>query len=344
MSPFLLYSTAINSIPSDDVDTATDLQSHDTPSQLTITKDGDTDTSSAYTPEVFLTAKTVHIRFLHLVSQLKQKFKDCDPQSILEACNKLTASTGTSHKAIPLLPYEYLEDLDNASTEIILNRLAFLWSWINHSVLRALLETCNCLEGIKMLDDFESQIDTDQPMELFPIPPPSIKMVPYLSSAYTVLSIRGEHHQNELVPLQYVNEVAIIMSVKFCVSPHALQLLAARASPLMLYWMIPKSIVPLVTKEVNKHLEFFKKNGFSEITVYPNTILFATDNLTLGSFALLSNQQVSDILIFIFESIALSWRWSPKPINQFYVSPNKDMVCVCVCACVRACVRVCVYP
>jgi len=288
----LLHSTAIKSIPADDADTVS------IPSQLKTIANAD-NINPTYQPEVFVAAKTIHLRFLNLVSQLKQQLKECDPKRFLAACRKLTASTSHfENKYISLIPPEFLEDLDNASTEVILNRLAFLWSWINPSVLRALLEACNCPEGIKMLDDFESQIDTDQPMEWFPIPPPSMKMAPSSSSAYTVLSIRGEHHQNELVPLQYVRKATTVIVEKFCVSPHALQLLGAWASSLMLYWMIPKNIVPLITKKVYEHFNFLKEKGFSEIAIYPNTILFVTKNVSLGSFYLLRNlPQVSNLFL-----------------------------------------------
>ena len=275
------------------MDAVTDMRSCVMPSQSASSKEDDPDISPVYHPEVFLAAKTVHIRFLNLLAQLKQKLKDKDPKHFLTACNKLTANA--SHlKTIPLIASDYLEDLDDAGIEEIFNRLAFLWRWNDHSILRALLEACSCQDSIKMLDDFESQIDATQPMELFPIYPPSMKTAPSFSSAFTVLSIRGEYDQDEPVPLQYVHDVAAIMMDKFGILPHALQLLAARSNPLMLYWMIPKSIVPLISEGVNEHLDFLKEQGFSEVAIYPNTILFATDNFSHGSFALLSIQpQVS---------------------------------------------------
>ena len=91
---------------------------------------------------MFFATKTVHIRFLNLVSQLKHKLKDHDPQNFLKACHKLTASV-SNPKTIPLVPSEYLEDLGDADTSKIFSKLSFLWTWNNHSVLRALLEACN---------------------------------------------------------------------------------------------------------------------------------------------------------------------------------------------------------
>ena len=259
-------------------------------------EESDSDVSITCQPEVFLAAKTVHLRFLNLVSQLKQELTHYDPQIFLKACNKLTANASYL-KAVPLIPSEFLEDLDDADTEEIFSILVFLWTWNNHSILKALLEACNCQDGIKMLDTFQSQIDANLPIELFPIPPPSMKMAPSLSSPFTVLFIRKKHDLDKPVSLQYVNDMATIMAEKFGISLHALQLLAGRTNPLTLYWMILKSIVPLIHNGVDEHLEFFKESQFTEIVIYPSTVLFATDNLSLGPYAMLASQPQLEVSI-----------------------------------------------
>ena len=292
---YILSITAIESIPAYD---EVDKQLNATSFQPTNSEEDDTSVSLVYQTEVFLAAKTVHINFLNLIIQLKQKLRECDPQCFLETLSKLTANAkaATYYKTILLLSSSYLEDFNNNSSEKILSRLSFLWTWNDHSILRALLEACNCQDGIKMLDEFESQIDTSQPMELFPIPPPSAKMAPSSSSAYTVLSIRCQYDKDKLPSLQYVNDVAKIMIEKFNFSQHSLQLLATRATPLMLYWVMPKCIMTLISKGVKEHLDFLKANGFLEIMIYPNTILFGSDNLSHELFAFLSSKpQVSKI-------------------------------------------------
>ena len=274
----------MKSISTDGVDSITDRQSSFIPA---ISEEDDADINPIYQPKVFWAAKTVHIRFVNLVAKLKQELKGWDSQVFLEKLRVLNASVKIiGHFA--LLPSEYLEDLSSANTEEILDRVAFLWSWNDHSILRAVLEAYNYQKGIEMLENFESQIDATQPMELFPIPPPSMKMAPPPSSAFTVLSIRVEYDKDEPVPLQYVNDLARVMSESFWISSHALQLLAARTNCLMLCWMIPKSIVPLVSKRVKEDLDFLKKKRFLEVAIYPNTNLFSTDNSSHGLFASLS--------------------------------------------------------
>ena len=106
-----------------------------------------------------------------------------------------------------------------------------------------------------------------------------------------MLFIRRKHDQGELVPLYYVSDIVTIMIQKFGILLHALQLLAGQANnPLTLYWVILKSVVPLIHSGVNEHLNFLKDNKFSDIVVYPSTVLFASDNLNLGSYAMLGGQ------------------------------------------------------
>ena len=245
--------------------------------------------------ETILSAKTVHIRFLNTLVQVNAILQKCNYQVFLEACNKLFVYASHS-KVEPLLPSNYFARLDTVKE--ILERLSFLWSWHNCFVLRTLLEACDCRDGLKLLDDFESQVDVNQPIELFPIPRLSSKMAPSSSSAYTILSIRSEHYQDQQAPLRYTKEVAAIMEKTFGISQHALQLLAVQLTPLVMYWMIPKSIVPLISREIHKHVNVLRYTGFLEITAYPSIALFPEANWSLRSLAMISDHmQVLLILL-----------------------------------------------
>ena len=279
------YIVAIQSIPKD-----TDiLQSQSKFSKQVDTTDsgvGKDEQVSESHSETILASKSVQLKFLNIIVQVDKILQKCDSAVLLEACNKLYAYTNHT-KAEPLFPSHYITNLD--STEDILKRLSFLWSWHNSSVLRTLLEACNCQDGLTLLDEFESLIDLNQPMELFPIPRLSSKMVPSSSSAYTVLSIRSEQYHNQQAPLRYTREVATILEQMFGISQHALQLLAVQPAPLIMYWMIPKSIVPIINKEIHKYVNVLKYIGFSEVTAYPSITLFPESNQSLRSFAMLCN-------------------------------------------------------
>ena len=250
-------------------------------------------------PETILAGKSVQLKFLNTIIQVDKILQNCDGQLFLEACNKLYAYVRHS-KAEPLFPSHYITNLD--TTKDILKRLSFLWSWHNYSVLRTLLEACNCQGGLILLDEFESQIDLNQPMELFPIPRLSSKMVPSSSSAYTVLSIRSEQYHNQPAPLRYTREVATILVQMFGISRHALQILAVQPAPLIMYWMIPNTVVSLIGKEIHQHTSALRDNQFLEITAYPNITLFPTgDSL---SFPLLSydRPQVNICMIYVYNN------------------------------------------
>ena len=230
--------------------------------------------------EMILAAKGVRIRFLNTSAQVNKILQECDHKVFLEACSKLYAYASDS-KVERLFPSNYISNI--TTIEEILKRSSFLWSWHNCSVLRTLLKACDCHDGLTLLDDFEAQIDEDQPIELFPIPRLSSKMAPSSSSAYTILSLRSEHYQNQQVPLRYTREVATILVETFRVSHHALQLLAVELSPLMSHWMIPKSIVSLISTEIHQHISALRDNGFIEIIAYPNITLLPESNEWLRS-------------------------------------------------------------
>ena len=250
--------------------------------QVSITDFDKDEEVSELASEMILAAKSVHMKFLNMTVQVNKILQQCDSQFFLEACNKLYAYVSQS-KAEPLFPSNYITNLD--AVEDILKRLSFLWSWHNFSVLRTLLEVCNCQDGLTLLEEFESQIDLNQPIELFPIPHLSSKMAPPSSSAYTVLSIRSKLYQDQQAPLHYTREVATILREAFSISQHALQLLAVQPAPLIMHWMIPGSVMSLISKEIHQHPSALRDSQFLEITAYPNITLFPRGN---WSFSLLN--------------------------------------------------------
>ena len=244
--------------------------------------------------EMILATKSVHTRFLNTIVQVTTVLQECDHQVFLEACSKLYAYEDDS-KIEPLFPSHYISNI--TTIQEVLKRLSFLWSWHNCSVLRTLLAACSCHDGLTLLDDFEAQIDDNQPLELFPIPRLSPKMAPSSYSAYTILSIRSEHYHNQQVPLKHTREVATILVEVFGIFHHALQLLAVQLTPLLMYWMVPKSVTTLINKKIHKHVNVLRSVGLSEITAYPSIALFPESNWSLRSFSMLSDHpQVAECL------------------------------------------------
>ena len=277
-----ILTVAIKSIPTEN-DMGKNLQLESKSFQKDSATDiGKNEALTEFAPEMILAAKSVHIKFLNITVQLNKILQNCDSQLFLEACNKLYAYVSDS-KTEPLFPSNYIVFLDKIEKQF--KRLSFLWSWYNCSILRALLEACNCQDGLSLLDEFESQIDLNQPMELFPIPRLSSKMAPLLSTTYTLLSIRSEQYHNQLVPLRYMRKVATILVEALRISQQILQPLAVQPAPLIMHWMIPKCIVPHINKEIHKYVNLLRSNGILEITTYPNIALYLDSDWSLQSFS-----------------------------------------------------------
>ena len=238
--------------------------------------------------QMIIAAKYLHIKFLNTVVQVYKILQTCDDVLFHKAYSELYVYASGSNVEL-LFTSDHISKHD--TIEEILKKFSFLWSWHNFSVLRTLLKSCNCQDGLTLLDDFESQIDESQPVELFPIPRLSSKMAPLSSSAYTILSIRSECYQNHQVPLQYTREVAMTLVDAFDISHYALQLLAVQLAPLVMYWMIPKSAVSFIDKKMHKHMNVLRNSGFSEIAAYSNISVSPESNWNLQSLGMLSFEQ-----------------------------------------------------
>ena len=86
-------------------------------------------------------------------------------------------------------------------------------------------------------------------------------------------------------------------------------------NPLTLYWMIPQSVLSLISKGVVKHLIFLKENGFLEIKIYPDIVLYAINSSNHGSSFMLSNCSSVSVLGYhigilkLLETTILLYSW-----------------------------------
>ena len=194
-------------------------------------------------------------------------------EKVLEAANNLMASE-THH--IKLFSTDFFKKCANA---VAVLRTLFPYSnWCDHSILRGLLEACNCHEGFKLLDEFDTQIDFTIPISDYPLPNhQSSYMTPDVSSSHTVLAIRCEQQLSSL-SLQYIGVVKSVILKIFDITDHACILLTAtNYSSAILYWLIPQSIVSLIYSKVQGHSAYLYDNKILEIAVYPS-YTFSTGN------------------------------------------------------------------
>ena len=194
-----------------------------------------------------------------------------------EALTNLIASE-TFH--IKLFSPDFVKYLRGCTNTVLLLRVLFPYTnWYDHSILRWLLQACNCSEGLKLLDEYNAQIDFALPIKDYPLPiyQPSY-MTPDVSSTHTMLAIRCEQQLSSL-KLKHIGKVKSILLQVFDITEYACILLTAtNTSSAILYWLIPQSIVPYIYSKVKEYSRYLHDNKILEIAVYPN-FAFSTGNV-----------------------------------------------------------------
>ena len=253
-------------------------------------KDISTDESHAVTSEVKqddvdtdTTSSVSQILFLHLIDQV-HKLLQVYKLELVQQCESLNASDG--HK-ISLFSPEQLTELSECNN--LFMKLSSLFSWSNHSLLKA-LAGCSS-EAVKLLDEFDSKLDSHQPITSYPMPCLSSNMIPTDTSTYTILAVRYDQELYQCT-LQYVYDVQSVMIEKCDITQHCLQLLAVRSDPTILYWTIPKCVVDLINTNVPLHSEYLYSRRILEVLVYPDVMLTTGGDVCYGALAFKCNNQL----------------------------------------------------
>ena len=226
--------------------------------------------------------------YLHLIDQMGELLQSYDHEIMMEQCRSLM---GSDHTDIKLFTSDQLKAFSQYNSAILL-RMLCLFTWSNCSILRALVNYCD--EAVKLLDNFESNLDCLQLIASYPIPHFSPDMIPNETSTYTILAVRYDKELYQCT-LQYVYDVRSVMIEKCDITQHCLQLLAVRSDPTILYWTIPKCVVDLINTNVPLHSEHLYSRGILEVAVYPDLRLTTGDAICYGSLAFkCENQSFSE--------------------------------------------------
>ena len=163
----------------------------------------------------YFKCSTVSEEFRKLVDKLNELLKHCDPKIIIEHCSNLMASDVCD---ISLFPAEFIKSLQRYNhTPLLLKVLSSFWTWSDHSMLRTLLEFDD--GTIKLLDEYESQLDPLQQLFSYPLPPPVPCMTPCHGSNHTVLAVKCAHQYHQCL-LKHVFEVRSSIVLISVTSPH----------------------------------------------------------------------------------------------------------------------------
>ena len=233
-----------------------------------------------------LKSKFVETDFLNVKNQLQHNIvlQSYDLKAMLEKCENLMTSDTNN---IFLFSRDQLQKLTECKqAPELIQKLSPHFNWSNHSVLHEVIR-CNNTAATNLLDQFDSQIDSSLPVTDYPIPQPSPNMIPYDTSSHTVLAVKL-NTQVRSISLQQVFDIQHLLQEQLQLSPHTFQLLAANSVPI-LYWMIPKCAVSVITSSVTKHRHFLYQNGIMELSIYPGLIYATSDTVRVGSLSFLNH-------------------------------------------------------
>ena len=232
---------------------------------------------------------SVTAEFLNVRKQLEDILQGCDAQKMLVECRGLMASE--AHNIHLVSDEEYLQSLNECKfAPEILQKLSPLFTWSDHSVLTAVVKACDNAEANSLLQQFDSHVDLSLPITEYPVPQPIPNMAPYDTSTQTVLAVKVNAELSKF-SFEQVVELRRLIQKNFDITGHSLQLLAAKSSSTILYWIIPKCIGHLINSKIMQD-HTLHASRVEEISVYPGTLFVSASNLNVGSLSFLS--QIND--------------------------------------------------
>ena len=228
----------------------------------------------------YVNSSSLYMIFFKVIDQIEELLQLCDLSLLTKACKSLMAS---ERHEINLFSNTYIETLDKYNDYVsILRYLSFLFTWSDHSILRAIIYFSS--EAVQLLDNFDSSLDPLNVIVSYPIPSFSQDMIPSETSDYTLLAVRCNRELWQC-SLQYLINVQSVIIEKCDITQHCLQLLAVKSDPTVFYWTIPKFIVELIKSNVLQHSECLYSQGILEVLVHPKQSLATGDDITIGSLA-----------------------------------------------------------
>ena len=233
---------------------------------------------------------SVNAAFLDMMMQLEDLLQTSSSQKVYEQCQSLMAS---HEHDIALFSNEYLSNLKYCTfVPAIIQKLSPFFKWSDHSVLSAVVKACNNPEAMMLLQQFDAQVDMSLPVTEYPVPQPVPVMTPYDTSTQTVLAVKLDSDLSKF-SLQQAFELRCLIQRNFQITEHSLQLMAAKRSSTIVYWMIPKCVSHLISSKIIQDPSLHG-GRVEEISVYPGTLFVSASTLKLGSLSFLN--QISEMV------------------------------------------------
>ena len=217
------------------------------------------------------------LKYLDLYDNVVQLLQSVHPRMLIDAVSQFVA-IDTYDTCVKQFSAEYMKQLSDCSNSVeVLVKLFPYSNCYDHSIMRELLEECNCSKGVQLLDEFDSRIDLMQPITDFPMFVPSTLMIPSDTSYYTVMAIKHKQEMSSL-KLCHIGEIKSKL-VQMCnlTKYSFLFLTVTKSNPAFTYLLIPRNLLSFVSNMVWNFADFLYENGISEVAIYPNFV-FSTSN------------------------------------------------------------------
>ena len=235
---------------------------------------------------------SLYILFLKVIDHIEDILQLCDLDLLAETCKSLMAS---ERHGINLFTGTFIDNLQKYnSTVSLLRHLSCLFTWSDHSILRALINFNS--KAVDLLDEYDSLLDPFNIIVSYPIPDFSQNMIPSETSEYTLLAVVCNREPWQC-SLQYVLNIKFYVVEKCDITQHCLQLLAFKSNPTIFYWTIPKCVVELIKNNVLDHSEYLYSQGILEVVVYPKQSIATADDIIVGSLAFTDEKEKSATVI-----------------------------------------------
>lgn len=249
-------------------------------------------------PNFSLECSLINLQFIHLTQQIQAIIKN--PVLLLEDCKRLMASK--IYKT-PLFKPEYLKGF-NAMVDkpaILFQAMGIFWTWSDHSILKELLHMGKHTEALTLLDKFDRHLDSFKsiPIEKFPLPILSSRMIPLDTNkhAYTILAVKYKVSYSKCT-WQNISKVCNSLKDTFEITRNAFQLLGIlniHSEFSLIYWMIPTSVISLITSKIT-HSNYYSrlsKNDIAEVAIYPKALFSVDTSVKVGPLAFFTNVPVN---------------------------------------------------
>ena len=213
-----------------------------------------------------LRPSTVERVFQYTVRHVIELLSCCDPILLIKWCENLMASN--THQ-IKLFTANFIDKFRQLKTSpAILRMLSHYWAWSNYSILKVLAQFSKL--ALDMLEEFDARVNTMLPITEYPISSLAVSMFPYDTSCYTELIFECDQKLNH--SLQLVFDMQSLITENCDITQHVLLLLAVDSNPTRLYWMIPKSVVTIVSTRLIQCSQLLFSKGIMRIFIYPSTV------------------------------------------------------------------------